>query len=88
MLLRRDGRIFGIPYTATDILIIDPDAGTATRSAMGADLSGSSKWYAGALAPDGRIFGISLNATDILIIDPDAGVFADRISLDQRLNKF
>ena len=29
-----DGKIYGIPYDATDILIIDPSAGTATRSTM------------------------------------------------------
>ena len=38
----------------------------ATRTAMGATLTGSDKWYGGVLGPDGKIYGIPLNATDIL----------------------
>jgi hypothetical protein len=63
-----DGKIYGIPYNATDILIIDPIAGTATLSAMGATLSGSDKWVGGVLGPDGKIYCIPYNATDILIM--------------------
>ena len=61
---------------------------SATRSAMGAALSGTYKWYGGVLGPDGKIYGIPFNAADILIIDPDAGAFTVRIALDPRLNKF
>ncbi len=68
-----DGKIYGIPYDATDILIIDPVAGTATRSAMSATLTGSAKWTGGVLGPDGKIYGIPYDATDILVIDPAAG---------------
>ena len=45
----------------------------ATRSAMGADLSGTSRWTGGVLGPDGKIYGIPYSSTDILIIDPVAG---------------
>ena len=85
-----DGKIYGIPTDAADILVIDPDAGTATRSAMGAALSGADadKWRGGVLGPDGKIYGIPTNAAEILIIDPDAGAFTVRIALDPRLNKF
>ena len=48
-------------------------AGTATRSALGASLTGSDKWTGGVLGPDGKIYGIPWNATDILVIDPVAG---------------
>jgi alpha-tubulin suppressor-like RCC1 family protein len=68
-----DGKIYGIPLNATDILIIDPANGTATNSNMGADLTGEAKWSGGVLGPDGKIYGIPLNATDILIIDPVNG---------------
>ncbi len=51
----------------------DSAAGTATRSAMGASLSDSTKWLGGVLGPDGKIYGIPNSSTDILIIDPAAG---------------
>ncbi|WP_336931371.1 hypothetical protein, partial [Acinetobacter tandoii] len=71
--LGNDGKIYCIPAYATDILIIDPIAGTATRSNMGVTLSGTSKWYSGTLGANGKIYGIPFNSTDILIIDPAAG---------------
>ncbi|MGE3987151.1 DUF2793 domain-containing protein [Pseudorhodoplanes sp.] len=68
-----DGNIYGIPFGSTDILIIDPVAGTATRSSMSATLTGSNKWAGGALGPDGKIYGIPYGSADILIVDPAAG---------------
>ncbi|WP_336931376.1 hypothetical protein, partial [Acinetobacter tandoii] len=68
-----NGKIYCVPYGSTDILIIDPTAGTATRSSMGATLSGTGKWIGGVCAPNGKIYCIPYNATDILIIDPVAG---------------
>ncbi len=68
-----DNRIYGIPYGADDILIIDPAADTATRRTMGASISGSSKWASGCLGPDGKIYGVPYDAPDVLIIDPIAG---------------
>jgi hypothetical protein len=69
--LASNGKIYAIPSAATNILIIDPVAGTATRSAMGADLTGSGKWFGGVLAPNGKIYGIPFNAFEVLIITPD-----------------
>ena len=70
-----DGKIYGIPYNAKDILIIDPLTNTATRSTMGADFSDvvSNRWASGCLGPDGKIYSAPFNATDVLIIDPLAG---------------
>ena len=67
--LAPNGKIYSIPSDSTDILIIDPVTGTATRSAMGADLTGANKWWGGVLAPNGKIYGIPYTSTDILIID-------------------
>ena len=50
-----------------------PFRASATRSALGATLTGGDKWIGGVLGPDGKIYGIPFNATDILIIDPVAG---------------
>jgi len=68
-----DGRIYGIPYSATDILIIDPRTDRATRSTMGEKLKGGSKWASGCLGPDGKIYAVPYHASTVLIIDPIAG---------------
>ena len=68
-----DNKIYGIPFNAEDILIIDPVTNTATRSTMGADISGSNKWASGCLGPDGKIYCVPYNASDVLIIDPKTG---------------
>src|SRR5690606_41140405 len=39
-----DGKLYCAPFEATNILVIDPIAGTAQRTNMGANLSGSQKW--------------------------------------------
>ena len=46
---------------------------TATRSNMGATLTGTNKWAGGVLAPNGKIYGIPNYSSNILIIDPVAG---------------
>jgi hypothetical protein len=68
-----DGKIYGIPSYASDILVIDPLAGTATRTAMGANLTGTYKWIAGDVGADGRIYGIPFNTQDVLAIDTVTG---------------
>lgn len=68
-----DGRIYGIPYSAEDILIIDPRTNSATRSTLGETLQGGSKWASGCLGPDGKIYGVPYHASTVLIIDPIAG---------------
>ena len=70
--LGNDGKIYCTPAGATDILIIDPSTGTATRSNMGANLS-DGKWQGSSLGTDGKIYGVPYYATDILIIDPSTG---------------
>jgi ABC-type glycerol-3-phosphate transport system substrate-binding protein len=61
-----------------------PFRSSATRSALGATLTGSVKWIGGVLGSDGKIYGIPYNATDILIIDPVAGT-ATRSALGANL---
>ncbi len=68
-----DDRIYGVPFSADNILIIDPVTNTATRRTMGASISGSGKWASGCLGPDGKIYCVPYNAREVLIIDPIAG---------------
>jgi hypothetical protein len=60
-------------------------AQTASRTAMGATLSGSGKWWGGVVGPDGKIYGIPYNAADILVIDPVAGT-ASRTAMGATLS--
>ena len=68
--LAPNGKIYGIPNAATQILEFDPATGTTN---LIGSLSGTSKWYGGVLAPNGKIYGIPLNATQILEFDPSTG---------------
>lgn len=71
-----NNKIYAIPSDGTDILVIDTTDttqspyGTATRTNMGASLTGGAKWAGGAVADNGKIYAIPINSTDILVIDP------------------
>jgi hypothetical protein len=73
--LGNDGKIYGIPDRAQDILIVDPATGTATRDTMGANIPETigDLWLGGVKANNGKIYCIPFDATSILIIDPSAG---------------
>ena len=65
--LAADGNIYGIPYSATQVLRFDPRAQQATR--VGDQLpDGESKWMGGVLAADGDIYGIPWDATQVLSV--------------------
>lgn len=67
--LAPNGKIYGIPFDSTSVLIIDPVTNTFdTTTIIG--LTGTSKWIGGVLAPNGKIYGIPFNSTSVLIIDP------------------
>ena len=66
--LAPNGKIYGIPYNSTSVLIIDPITNEInTISGISAD---TNKWSGGVLAPNGKIYGIPYNSTSVLIIDP------------------
>ena len=67
--LAPNGKVYGIPYNATVVLIIDPVTDTADTTTI-TGLTGSNKWLGGILAPNGKIYGIPYNSTVVLIIDP------------------
>jgi hypothetical protein len=60
--------IYGMPFNSSNILIIDPVGGTATRSDMGASLGGYAKFEDGVLGPGETIYGMPYGAAQILKI--------------------
>lgn len=69
-----DGKVYGIPFHSSTILVIDPVSGTATRTTMGASIAGGiAQWAGGVLGPDGKIYAAPRSADTILVIDPLAG---------------
>ena len=66
--LAPNGKIYGIPYNSTSVLVIDP--ATNTTSTFGSLGSGIFKWFGGVLAPNGKIYGIPYRSTSVLVIDP------------------
>jgi hypothetical protein len=85
-----DGKIYGIPFGSTNILVIDTVAGTASRESMGLGdtMSDSSKWIGGVLGPDGKIYGIPRDSTNILVIDSSFIGYNEQLILSPYLNKF
>ena len=67
--LAPNGKIYGIPFSSTQVLEIDPVAQTTT---LFGSLAGTAKWFCGILAPNGKIYGIPANSTQIVEIDPVA----------------
>jgi hypothetical protein len=67
--LASNGKIYGIPFNSSSVLIIDPKNNTADTTTI-SGLGGNGKWLGGVLAPNGKIYGIPYNSSSVLIIDP------------------
>ena len=66
--LAPNGKIYGIPYSSTTVLEIDP---TTNTSFTFGSLSGSSdKWNGGVLGPNGKIYAIPRESETVLEINP------------------
>jgi len=63
-----NGKIYMIPYSATEVCEVDPNVGDAIF--FGAAGSGSTKWRGGFLGKDGLIYCIPSITTPIGIINP------------------
>ena len=66
--LAPNGKIYGIPYSSSQILEINPT--TQTASLFGSVGAGTSKWMGGALGPNGYIYAIPYDSTTILELNP------------------
>jgi DNA-binding beta-propeller fold protein YncE len=68
--LGSNGKIYGIPYSTTTILVIDPITSTVQTNIFTPIGGGSFKYSGGVLSPNGKIYCIPYNANTILVIDP------------------
>lgn len=66
--LAENGKIYGIPHGAAEILIIDTATDTVTTIPTE---SGDLKWFGGCLAPNGKIYAIPHTSNKVLVIDPE-----------------
>ena len=66
--LAGNGKIYGIPHGAAEILIIDTATDTVTTIPTE---SGDLKWFGGCLAPNGKIYAIPHTSSKVLVIDPE-----------------
>jgi hypothetical protein len=73
--LAPNGKIYGIPYDSSGVLVIDPT--TITTSIL-VDFpihllniaEETKKWVGGVLAPNGKIYGVPYDSGSILEINP------------------
>lgn len=63
-----NGKLYGIPRNASQVLEFDPIAKTTTL--FGSLGTGTNKWMGGVLGSDGLIYGIPFSSTAVLVIDP------------------
>lgn len=77
-----DGKIYGMPYNALAVLVIDPVAVSVdATSLLVVGARGNEKWRGGVLEPrSGLIYGIPYSASHILVIDPTV-VVADAATI-------
>ena len=67
--LAPNGKIYCIPWEASNVLIIDPEWNTADTDTI-SDLGEGNKWHGGVLARNGKIYGIPYDSDSVLVIDP------------------
>ena len=65
--LAGNGKIYGIPFQSTSVLIIDPTTNTADTTTI-TGMSGDGNWADGVLAGNGMIYGIPFHWPSVLII--------------------
>ncbi|MCB1179749.1 MAG: hypothetical protein KDK36_19380, partial [Leptospiraceae bacterium] len=86
--LAPNGKIYGIPRSSNDIIVIDPSSDSATIITPSPSLSGNWKWAGGTLAPNGKIYGTPNYATSVIVIDPSTDSVSTFGSLSNDSNKW
>jgi hypothetical protein len=67
--LAADGRVFGVPYMSSSVLIFNPSTGSTDTGRIGG-FATFAKWFGGVLSPTGKIFCTPFTAESVLVIDP------------------
>ena len=67
--LAGNGKIYGMPYNAAAVLVLDPATNALDVSTIVTE-AGSRKWWGGVLAGNGKIYGIPRDSSRVLIVDP------------------
>ncbi|EGD78428.1 hypothetical protein PTSG_09123 [Salpingoeca rosetta] len=70
--LAGNGLIYGIPFDAPAVLIIDPLTSTADATSLVAvtESAHGGRWAGGVLGPNGLVYGMPHDADSVLVIDP------------------
>ena len=71
--LAPNGNIYFTPFSATNILVLNPTTDVTSNLTGGATFIGSG-WIGGVLAPNGNIYFCPHNAANILVLNPTTGV--------------
>jgi len=68
--LAQNGRIYGVPYDASGVLILDVSSGNSATRTRITGLEGSAKWSGGVLGTNGNIYCMPYDSSSCLIINP------------------
>ncbi len=69
-ILAPNGKIYGIPYSATNVLVLNSiTEAVSTISNTNDILTGTRKWKGGVVAPNGKIYCFPYDSENILVID-------------------
>ncbi len=73
--LAPNGKIYGIPWNSTSVLIIDPITNIANETTITGLPATTEKWLGGVLAPNDKIYCIPWQSDSVLIIDPETNTY-------------
>jgi hypothetical protein len=82
--LAPNGKIYAIPWSANNFLVIDPVANTTTTFSAA---TGTFKYHGGVLAPNGKIYAIPYSIGNCMVIDTGATI-NENFPLSRLFNKF
>jgi hypothetical protein len=83
-----DNKVYGIPYAANQIMMLDLGSGAVSSAGSTDDVhSGRPKWW-GAVVVNKTMFGIPAHADRLLIFKPDTGEISGSVSIENVATDF